>query len=113
MNYKESYNKGITLLKEDLNSCKENELLKPIVEYFENNLLFIENEVSEARIRELDTDDYYEEKCIELDELYRRLTIMVYFVLRRFAPLSVKIKMGIRDVTDQISMLLKKASHND
>lgn len=92
--FKQQYKLGLDLLKEDIEKCKNDKIYLPIVPYFEYPISLLEQEVSKVVCNNNDTEEYYEQKCRQIEKLYGNLTITVEVISKRFTPMSVKIKRG-------------------
>lgn len=103
--FKEQYNIGLDLLKKDISSCENNKLYSPIMHYYTHPLSVIEEEVNNAIKNNGDTEEFYNKKCEEIEELYKRLTITVAYISYINAPKLEKIK---RDISYGLSKVIKK-----
>ena len=89
--FKQQYKAGLDLLKADINKCKNNKLYSPIVPYFEYPISLMEKDVAKVSADNKDTEDYYEDKCKQIEELYNRLTMTIAIISRNFTPFSTNI----------------------
>jgi len=90
--FKQQYRMGLNLLKEDVEKCKNDKLYSPIAPYFEYPVSLMEQEVKEAINNNSDTEEYYIEKCKQIEKLYDNLTMTVAIISKKFTPFSTKIK---------------------
>lgn len=92
--FKQQYKIGLDLLKEDVKKCKNDKLYSPIVPYFEYPISLMEQEVKEVVDNSNDTEEYYIEKCKQIEKLYNNLIMTVAITSEKFTPLSTKIKIN-------------------
>ena len=90
--FKEQYYIGLNLLKEDIDKCKADHLYSKIVQYFEYPLSLMEQEVKESIANNIDTEQYYMDKCKQIEEIYTRFAMTVAIVSKRFGPKTARIK---------------------
>ena len=90
--FKEQYHMGMDLLKKDIEECKNDKLYSQIVKYFEYPISLMEQEVNETITNNNDTEEYYIEKCEEIEKLYNRLAMTTAIISKRFTPITTKIK---------------------
>lgn len=90
--FKQQYKMGLDILKEDIEKCKNDKLYSPIAPYFEYPVSLMEQEVKEAIDNNSDTEEYYIEKCKQIEKLYDNLTMTVAIISKKFTPFSTKIK---------------------
>lgn len=90
--FKEQYYIGLNLLKEDIEKCKADHLYSTIVQYFEYPLSLMEQEVKESIANNIDTEQYYMDKCKQIEEIYTRFAMSVAIVSKRFGPKTTRIK---------------------
>ena len=89
--FKQQYKMGLDLLKEDIEKCKNDKMYSPITSYFEYPISLMEQEVKEAIDNNSDTEEYYIEKCKQIEKLYDSLTMTVTIISKKFTPFSTKI----------------------
>lgn len=90
--FKQQCKIGLDLLKEDVEKCKNDKIYSTIVPYFEYPISLLEQEVNEAIYNNNDSDEYYAQKCKQIEKLYNNLTMTVEVISKKFTPLSIKIK---------------------
>lgn len=92
ISYKEQYHIGLKLLKKDIEELKNNSTYSSITNYFEYPISLLEATVSATAAAGNDTEEFYQDKCEEILDIYKRLTITTYIVSKEEQTLSAKIR---------------------
>lgn len=80
VDYKEFFYFGLNYFKDDLEDCLDSDLFYPIVKYFTSPLNIMLDEIENIQKDNKDTQEFYKEKCHELQKLYNRLIITMSIV---------------------------------
>lgn len=86
VDYKEAFYFGLNYFKDDLEFCQNSELYYPIVKYFTYPLNIMLDEIEAIKLDNKDTQEFYNEKCDELQKLYNRLIITMQIVAEKCKP---------------------------
>ena len=105
--FKQQYKIGLDLLKEDIEKCKNDKIYSPIIPYFEYPISLIEQEVSDVICKNNDSEEYYEQKCKQIKNLYDRLAKTVAIISEKFTPLSTKIRRRYQNTIYNLTKRMK------
>ena len=92
VSYKEQYNLGLDILKKDIEELKTDSTYATITDYFVYPISLLEATVSATATEGLDTEEFYKEKCHEILDIYKKLTITTYVISKDEQTISAKIR---------------------
>ena len=91
-NLGEEFNYGLNLIKKELEDIRNSSLYKEIIPYFDYPINLLEENVNDAIIKGIDTEEFYKEQCDNIEKLYQRLVATMYLAQKHSKTFIDKIK---------------------